>query len=190
MVNQTKTEDHLYARFSSLLDYPRGDLKGLAQECIDALLGHKEYPAAALEEMELFLQQISRMPFDELQSLYSYTFELNDEYTLDMGSYLFEGFKRSGSLASIKGMYREKGFPFDEVSKGELPDHLPVVLRFLDFLKDEALSANFRAGFLIKGLEKQQKNFEKQTENPYRHLINALWMVVDRDVKAEEKAGV
>ena len=33
------------------------------------------------------------------------------------------GFKRAKNLVAITAMYRENGFPFEEVAKGELPDN-------------------------------------------------------------------
>jgi nitrate reductase assembly molybdenum cofactor insertion protein NarJ len=108
---------------------------------------------------------------------------MSADLTLDMAYNQYEGFKRSNILVSIKGMYKDQEFPFDSVAKGELPDHLPVILRFLDFLQDGELKRDFRESFLIKGLEKLKKNIESKPDNPYNHLINALWVIIDKDVK-------
>jgi len=180
----------IYAAFAALLEYPREDIKGMAQECVKTLEGHPYYPSGALKEVKAFLKEISEMPLDDLQGIYSYTFEISGgEFTLDLGYHLYDGFKRANNLVTIKTMYREQGFPFDSLSKGELPDYLPVVLKFLDFVKDDELKRDFRESYLIKALEKLSKNFDLNPvkETPYRHLIKAVTMIVDKDIKMEEK---
>jgi nitrate reductase assembly molybdenum cofactor insertion protein NarJ len=134
------------------------------------------------------------MTFDDLQGIFSYNFEISSgEYTLDLGYHLLDGFKRATKLLSLKEIYRENGFPIDEVSKGELPDNLPIVLKFLDFVQDDEVRLELREDFLIKALEKLSKNYEKKQDSPYAHLVKALLIVVDSDVKAEttteEEAG-
>ncbi len=182
---QVALDNHLYNRFAALLEYPRDGMKELARECVDALLGHTGYPPEVAEDVAAFKEETARMSIEDLKGLYSYTFEFAADTTLDMGYFLYEGFKRSNALASIKGMYKDKGFPFDVVAQGELPDHLPVVLRFLAFVDDGDIRKSFREDFLVKALEKLSKNFEKLRDNPYRRVIEALLTVIDRDIKAE-----
>lgn len=177
------TDKNLYAHFGGLLEYPREDMKLRAQECFKALEAQTKYPPEVLEEFKKFQKDLEHVSLDDLQGVYSYTFELSSDYTLDMGFHIFDGFRRSNSLASIKAMYREQGFPYDEVAKGELPDHLAVVLQFLGVLKDEELKRNFRESFLIKAMEKLSKNFEKNKKNIYSHLIRVIYRVLDKDVK-------
>ncbi len=176
-------DKHLYLQFAGLLEYPREDVKLRVEECLKAMGEHPNCPPEALEEMRKFQKDLEEMPLDDLQGVFSYTFELTSEYTLDMGSYLYEGFKRSNHLAAIKAMYREQGFPVDEVSKGELPDHLPIVLQFLAALKDEALKRDVLESFVVRAIEILNKNFARNRGNIYSHLINAIYKVLDKDVK-------
>jgi nitrate reductase delta subunit len=173
----------VYSTFAALLKYPDEDIEGLTEECINALLGQPSYPEETVEELSKFQQKISDMPLDDLQGIYSCTFEFSADQTLDLSHHLYDGFKRSNSLVHIKEMYRAHGFPFDAVAKGELPDNLPLVLQFLATVKDEKTRKEFREGFLIKALEKLDKNFENIEDNIYRPVISALVMVVDKDVK-------
>ncbi len=173
----------VYSAFADLLRYPREDIKGLTGECIDALLGHPSYPEEAAQELREFRQKMLEMPLDDLQGIYSCTFEFSADQTLDLTHHLYDGFKRTNNLVNIKQMYRDHGFPYEAVAKGELPDNLPVVLQFLSMLEEEENKKELREGFLIKALEKLGKNFEKIEDNAYRHVITALTMVVDKDVK-------
>lgn len=177
----------VYSTFAGLLEYPREDIEGLTEQCIDALLAHPSYrqetAGEMVEELRKFQRGVSVMPLDDLQGIYSCTFEFSADQTLDLTHHLYDGFKRANSLVHIKEMYRAHGFPFDAVAKGELPDNLPVVLQFLARVKDEKTGKELREGFLIKALEKLDKNFENIEDNIYRPVISALVMVVDRDVK-------
>ena len=176
-------EKSLYESFADLLGFPREDIKLRVQACTKAIAEHAEYPPEALQEMKHFGSELEKLTIDDLQGIYSYTFELTSEYTLDLGHYLYDGFKRSNYLASLKAMYRENEFPFDEVALGELPDHLPVLLRFLSVVKEEDLKKDVRESFVIMALEKLNKNFERTSSNVYSHLINSIYRVIDKDVK-------
>lgn len=179
----TVKEKSLYAHLAELLEYPKEDIRLKVEECIKALANYPKYPPEAAEELKTFLKEMQEMPLDDLQGVFSYTFELTSEYTLDIGSYLYEGFKRSNILSSLKSMYRELDFPFDEVAKGELPDHLPILLQFLGTGGGEEMKRNLLETFVILAVEKMSKNFERNRGNVYRHVINAVYKVLDKDVK-------
>lgn len=177
------TGKSLYTHLAGLLEYPKEDIKLKAGECVKALSAETKYPPEALEELKKFQKDLEEVPLDDLQGVYSYTFELTSDYTLDLGYHIYDGFRRSNSLATIKAMYREQEFPFEEHAKGELPDNLPVVLKFLGFTENEDLKKNFRETFVILAMEKLAKNFEKNKKNIYSHLISAIYRVLDKDVK-------
>lgn len=179
----TLIEKNLYTLMAGLLEYPREDIKSRAQEFGKCLANETRYPPEATEEFGKFQKDLDVMTLDDLQGIYSYTFELTADFTLDMGSHLFDGFKRSNKLSTIKTMYRETGFPIEQLAKGELPDHLPVLLYFLGFVKDEELKKDFRQGFVILAMEKLNKNFEKNVRNVYRHLVSAVYRIIETDVK-------
>jgi nitrate reductase molybdenum cofactor assembly chaperone len=178
-----ETENSLYTIFADLFSYPKENFKERVQECIDALLDHPEYPGEAVEHLRAFQEKTKDMSLSDIEGFFSYTFEMTADYTLDMGHHLFEGFKRANSLVSMKNMYRAQGFPVDTLLKGELPDHLSVLLRFLDWITDDdELKADFRDGFVVKSLEKLDKNFEKNKDNIYWNLEKALYVVIHKDV--------
>ncbi len=176
-------ETAIYSLFADMLTYPQEDVNAMARECIEMLPGEPAYPEVVTEELKKFHEKASVMPLEELQQLYSYTFEFSADHSLDLSHHLFEGFKRSNHLVDIKEMYKAHDFPFDEVAKGELPDNLPVMLRFLASVKDEKTKKDLRESFLIKALEKLGKNIEKVKDNIYKHVVTALIAVVDKDVK-------
>lgn len=177
----------LYTQLASLFDYPsdKDIYVSKVDEVINNISSMGDLPPDMMTAVQTFKKAIEALPIDELQVIYSYTFEMSSDFTLDMGSHIYDGFKRSDNLVNIKTMYRRYEFPFETLGKGELPDHLPLVLRFLGFVKDEGLKRDFEKDFLIKSLEKLYKNFMKRHDNPYHHVINAVYKVIDRDVKEE-----
>jgi nitrate reductase assembly molybdenum cofactor insertion protein NarJ len=177
---------NIYTLLAGLLEHPEEDIKIKAEQCIKALADYPQYPPEITEELKKFQKDLENIPLDDVKGVYSYTFELSSDFTLDLGYHVFDGFRRSNSLAAIKGMYIDKGFPLEERAGGELPDHLPVVLHFMSFTDDEELLKNFRETFLIKALEKLHKNFERNKKNLYWHVINAIYRIIDKDVKGGE----
>lgn len=174
-----------YTQLAILLEYPREDIRAKIDEAILLFSADtNKYSQEIVRCIQEFMEMIADMSLDDIQGVYSYTFEMSADYTLDLGYYIYEGFKRADNLVNIKTMYRRYEFPFETYSRGELPDHLPLVLRFLGFVKDEVVKIDFMRDFVIKALEKLNKNFERSNqENPYGHLINAVYRIIDREVK-------
>ena len=180
---QLVIEKGLYSQFAVILEYPKENIKGVTKGCIKLLEDAPQYSPLAREQMEAFLEKVEGMSLDDLQGIFSYTCEMAADTTLELGYYLFEGFKRTNNLVNIKEMYKDQEFPFEEIAKGELPDRLPIVLRFLDHCEPEDLKKDFRESFVFMGLEKLKKNFDKRPDNPYSNVINALLEVVGKDVQ-------
>ena len=180
---EIKGEDRLYKLYASLLSYPKEDIKEVAAECASILSSGSDYTNDAVKELEVFVKEAFKMPLDDLEGIYSYTFELSADHTLDLAFHLFDGFKRANVLVSIKQMYKANGFPYDRLAGGELPDNLTVVLKFLSGLEDQELKKDFRENMLIKALEKLTKGFDSHKENIYGNIIRSLLLVIDTDVK-------
>jgi len=176
-------EKSLYSQLAGLLEYPQEDIKIKVEECLRSLASHDEYGPETAEALKAFQTELDEITLDDLQGIFSYTFELTSDFTLDMGYHVYDGFKRASNLSAIKTMYIDQGFPFEEFGGGELPDHLPLMLHFLGFLKDPSLRANFRETFVIMALEKLKQNMDKSVDNIYRHIITTVYRVLEKDVK-------
>lgn len=177
----------LYTNLGVLLRYPHEDIRPTLDETID-IVTRGQYPPEVIRELNSFKKDVDRLTVDGLQELYSYTFELTSETTLDMGYYVLEGFKRARNLLTIKTMYRDQEFPFEEIAKGELPDNLSVILQFIGYLDNEALKKNFVKSYVIQAMEKLDRNFQAR-KNAYKHLINAIYKILDRDIKDEKEVN-
>ncbi|MDD5435841.1 MAG: hypothetical protein PH343_10475 [Nitrospira sp.] len=174
-----------YIQLATLLDYPTDNVLSRIDEVLNNLSGIEKMPPDVINSVKEFRKAIESLPIHEVQVIYSYTFEMSSDFTLDLGAHIYDGFKRADNLVNIKTMYRRFEFPFEMMAKGELPDHLPLVLRFLGFVKDEGLKKEFEKDFIIKCLEKLNKNFTKRQDIPYYHVINAVYRLIDKDVKEE-----
>lgn len=185
MVDSAGTEREIYSYLADILSYPKENIGEVVQECYQALLNHPRYPKEVAESMKTFGDEIKKISLDDLEGVYSYTFELTADYTLDLGYFLFEGFKRTNFLVSLKQMYKANEFPFDAIAKGELPDNLVILLKFMAGLKDEKLKKELRESIVIKAVEKLAKNFESKKDqySQYRHVIKTVMSVIDLDVK-------
>ncbi|MCK4738380.1 MAG: hypothetical protein KAT46_00385 [Deltaproteobacteria bacterium] len=191
MVMLVATDKSIYISFAELLEFPRKEMDGTALECISALQANPKYPEDIVALVEAYRTDISELSLDDLQGLYSYSFEMGSgDYSLDLGYHLYDGFKRANSLLSIKALYKTHGFPYDDISGGELPDNLPILLKFMDMVEVEKVKKDLREDFVIKSLEKLSKNFEKKLDSPFRHILKAVHKVIEidvKDIKAEEK---
>lgn len=161
----------LYASFAALLSYPTPAVRAQAEECLDGLKG--TYPEVAIA-FERFLHGLKQRSIEELQELYTTTFDMQPVCYPYIGYQLFgESYKRGAFMAQLNEAYRARGFS----AGGDLPDHLSVVLRFLGLDATERegkfCQALLHSG-LLPALEKMLKPFGAQSENPYFWLLSAL----------------
>jgi nitrate reductase delta subunit len=85
-------------------------------------------------------------PLAEVQAFHVQEFDLSRRHALHLTYWTDGDTRRRGEvLAGIKGVYRESGLVVD--TRGELPDHLPVVLEFAvaDPARGAELLERFRA---------------------------------------------
>lgn len=137
-------EIHRYDLLAELFSYPQSDFPervGLIREALNGT-----YPKAA-QEMALFaglLPQaeghLSTELLDEMQELFTRSFEVQSATTLDVGYVAFgDDYKRAELLVNLNREHREAG-----VDCGvELSDHLVNVLRLLARWEDADTVAEF-----------------------------------------------
>src|SRR4030067_1138517 len=117
-MTETLTGKDPYSQLAGLLDYPHDEISAKIEEAINNVSGYTEYSREVSDSLREFKKETAEMSLDDLQGVYSYTFEMSSDYSLDLGSHILEGFKRSGNLVHIKTMYRRFEFPFESLSKG------------------------------------------------------------------------
>lgn len=156
----------MHAMFASLIEYPGETF----QPQIAA--AEKSFAAAdpAIAELvSIFGEKVREKTLDDLQELFTGSFDMDPECTLDLGWHLFgDDYKRGVFLAKVR---RELArHEVHEVC--ELPDHLTHVLRLL--AKMEAGEGNkFAQACVIPAVKKVSDVLEKR-ESIYSPLYKAL----------------
>ena len=162
---------HIFGFFSHQLNYP------------EKLTFHpdmwNEYvtaDAAGFEDLQLYWETMQTYSLDEIQEMYTYTFDFQKDATLFMTYVKFADSKERGqTLAQLKVLYEMFGL---EMPDEELSDLLPLMCEFIyaaEWKGDPRAQQSFTmllaviedgSYFLMKALEKY--------ESPWLHLIRAL----------------
>jgi len=154
------------AHASRLVTYPEtnylADLDALVAEAAGRDL-------EAARELAAFATRMNGLPVDELQELFTRTFDLNPVCALEVGWHLFgEEYERGAFLVRMRQALREHDVP----EGCELPDHLASLLRLLPRLDpDEADLLVVHA--LTPAVDKMLGPLE-QGESPFLPLMKAI----------------
>ena len=165
------TEPAAFEALAGLLRYPDGGYRERVEGCAAALEG---LSAEAAARMGAFAGEVAGLNREELEELYTGTFDLDPACTLDLGWHLYgEAYERGRFLVALRGLLREH----DIVESGELPDHLSHVLPLLGRLPSGE-AAELARGAVAPALATMSKALES-TENPYHHVLAAARALVD-----------
>lgn len=176
------------AALGVLLAYPRRER--FAADLARAEGGLLEAGAAeASEALEAFERAAVRRSFDELEELYTRTFDLTPSCAPFLSVHLFgqESFRRARLMTGLEEAYRKAGF-----DRGtELPDHVAVVLQAAEAFP-ETEWAELVERVLARPLAKMKGALD--AKNPYRHLVEAVRQVlgvaeVPEEAPAEQSTG-
>jgi nitrate reductase delta subunit len=171
----------LYDLFADLLQYPTLATPLKAGLCYEQLQASQPEVGDLLQ---YFYDEIQRQNLQQLEELYTITFDMQPVCYPYVGYHLFgESYKRGAFMAQLNEAYHAAGYSVVQ----ELPDHLSVILRFLALnvttRKDDFGRALLTEG-LLPALEKMLQPFVPTSENPYGKLLSALHLVL---VSASEK---
>ena len=161
----------LYTQLADALEYPGSDYR---ERCL-ALRGllEEEKPEAA-QAIEEFLGLTASLSSTGLEEAYAATFDLNTVCCLYIGYQLFgESYKRGAFMAQLNANYRDVGFE----PGNELPDHLPVVLRYLAVVDDPERRSWLLEDGVLPALGKMSKAFDG-THNPYGSLVRSVQLAL------------
>ncbi|MEP7118864.1 MAG: nitrate reductase molybdenum cofactor assembly chaperone [Acidobacteriota bacterium] len=118
---------------------------------------------------------------DLLRERHVYTFDLAPTCVPYLSVHLFgeESFKRAGLMGGLADAYRQAGFE----PAGELPDHLATVLRFLPQMTGE--EQDDLVQFVLRPAVDRMTQALANSQNPYRHLLDAVHCVLVRSSRTE-----
>ena len=133
-----------YQQLATVFDYPEADLPAQMRRLCESL--QSRYPAAA-SRLEFFAkalpgsgEQLSEMELDEVQEIFTRSFDVQAITTLSVGYIVFgDDYKRAELLVNLNREHRDAGLDCGS----ELSDHLPNVLRLIAKWQDPELVAEF-----------------------------------------------
>ena len=163
----------LYELFADILDYPECRPDRMVEECLSRLALENAEAADALRHFQT--RQSGTEP-GKLQELYTDTFDMLPDCSLNLGHQLFgEDSRRSAFMANLIDRYRAIDFRFD----GELPDHLCVILRFLGRRGEGSEADELVRECVTPALSRLVSRVEEGA-NPYRAALDALLLWLRR----------
>ncbi len=126
----------IYKILSLLLEYPKAELREHWNE-IKALIPTLEHTDHEDQQALLsFMEWAGNLSLTEYQAHYVNTFDFTPDNALYITHHLFEeqDRERGPALVDLSEYYKAEGF---EISEGELPDYLPLVLEYVSTLVTE-----------------------------------------------------
>ncbi len=161
----------IYKILSILLEYPTQNLVDHLQEIEQLIPGLEHSSKADQEALTGFIEWASSMTLTEYEGQYVNTFDFTPEHALYLTHHLFEeqDRDRGPALVDLSEYYKDQGV---EISNGELPDYLPLVLEYVS-----TLGSKIDAGLFLQQSAHVSKiiagNLEK-IDSPYAPLLRIV----------------
>ncbi|MBI2815797.1 MAG: hypothetical protein HYX72_02540 [Acidobacteria bacterium] len=166
---QTQTQT-IYGKLAPLFEYPGEAYYNNALEAASAMVGEHPESASLLRE---FCEAIKDLSTDELDELFTRTFDLNPVCTLELGWQLYgEDYQRGEFLVKMRQELRARELP----ESAELPDHVTHALALLDRMEPEE-AANFSEQILLPALDKMTQSWQTN-HNAFWPLLQAAFTLL------------
>jgi len=156
---------------SRILEYPGPDYHEKIAACRATL---ERFRPEAAKQVAQFEEAVRDLSLEQLQELFTRTFDLNPVCSLEVGWQLYgEEYTRGTFLVTMRRRLRDCGIP----EKAELPDHLIHVLPLLERM-DSGEASLFCAEFLGPAVRKMLASIEGKG-NPYEAVMRSVQMLVE-----------
>jgi len=153
----------IYNALIALLTYPQADYPQQMEASVQVATGD------CRAQLEQFAMQMRGLRTDQLQELFTQTFDLNPMCSLELGWHLFgENYERGLLLVRVREELRQHGLR----ESTELPDHLTHVLRLVERM-DHETAADFVAACVLPALEKMLQAV-RDKKNPFENVLLAV----------------
>ncbi len=192
-----------YDLLAGLFMYPEPGFTGIVNY-VQAYL-HENYPKAA-KELDVFTAFVSGATQNEMEELFTRSFDVQSVTTLDLGYVLFgDDYKRGAMLVNLNKEHKEVG----NDCFAELSDHLPNVLRLLYKMQKPDFRAELVEKIIAPALrkiigefdpnkiekkntvyKKHHKTLIERSEHYgtiYQLPLRALYKVMEADFRIKEK---
>ncbi|MBI3920174.1 MAG: molecular chaperone TorD family protein [Armatimonadetes bacterium] len=169
------SQRELFSQLAAVLDYPTEALADQIQSAREYLMERLPDTASLLDGLLAFFGEA---PLCSVEELYTNTFDLSPVCSMDVGYHLFgEDYQRGLFMAQLRESLEEVGLD----SEQELPDHLPVILRWLSEVYGSELHEDMVVECVLPAMRKMDESFV-DSNNPYRAVLQAVAAVLKRDL--------
>ncbi len=160
----------IYKALATLLTYPGADYPRQIEASV------RIAPEEGRAQLEQFAAQVRGLATEELQELFTRTFDLNPMCSLELGWHLFgENYDRGLLLVRMRGELRRHELE----ESTELPDHLTHALRLVGRMEREA-AADFTGACVLPALEKMLLAIRGK-KNPFENVLLAVRTLLHRE---------
>ncbi|NOQ17428.1 MAG: nitrate reductase molybdenum cofactor assembly chaperone [Methyloprofundus sp.] len=161
----------IYKILSILLEYPRKDLFDNWDELSKMLTEMPELAEQDKVKLDDFISWASKLSLTEFQAKYVDDFDMTAEHSLYLTYHLFDeqDRDRGPALIELSELYKSTGF---EISDGELPDYLPLILEYVSTM-DDTQSARTFLKQTTQAMDIIASNLEKNA-SPYAPLLRIV----------------
>ncbi|GAB4292579.1 MAG: hypothetical protein Kow0098_12690 [Ignavibacteriaceae bacterium] len=195
-----------YKSIAELFQYPREDYREKVNS-VESVV--KELYPETITLLDEFTSYVKNTSQEELEELFSRTFDVQAITTLDIGYVLFgDDYKRGELLVNLNREHKEAG----NDCGSELPDNLSNILRLLPLMKNSETRIEMIENLIMPALEKiisefnpdnvnlknkiykkQHKTIIEQSEDfgrIYQKPLQAIYKILEKDFnykKAEDE---
>ena len=165
-------QSQLYRLLARLLSYPTPEYPNAVRECRELLRpAFPENPTV----LERFMRQVESSRLEELEELFTRTFDLNPVCCLEVGWQLYgEDYNRGSYMVRMRQHMRSRGV----AESIELPDHLSNILPLLACM-DPTEAGPLCASTVLPALRKMQQGLTGN-DNPYEEILDAVAKLIER----------
>ncbi len=147
--------DH-YPVIAQIFDYPSEGFTERSEAVVAELQSRNPEAAADLARFVALIPRGEATDLDDIQELYTRTFDVLAMTTLDVGYVLFgDDYKRGQLLANLNREHAETGNDCGT----ELADHLPNLLRLMPLLNDADLARDIVRDLIAPALRAMVREF-------------------------------
>ncbi len=178
-MTQLRIDPECLRGFADILEYPRLGYAEMVRETArrPSMAGSIGGPAGDAG-LARFADWASSVTLAEMEEIYTATFDLEPLCFPHAGAHLFpDQAARSLFLAELASLFKRRGF----VRGAELPDHLPVLLRFLAADAGSEEGREVLADAVIPAVSRMTALLA-EASSPYRLVFDALGRFLGRAV--------
>ncbi len=161
----------LYKVLAVLLEYPRKELVDNWDEMQQLVSELTDLQVEDKSRLTDFISWASDLSLTKFQAKYVDNFDMTAANSLYLTYHLFDeqDRERGPALIQLSELYKSTGF---EISDGELPDYLPLILEYVSTM-DDAASAQAFLKQTSQAADIIASNLEKNA-SPYAPLIRIV----------------